>query len=145
MSQELLLKAAQASMKDTAPQFRIGDTVRVLCRIIEGDKERIQAFVGTVIARRGAGVSETFTVRRIVNNEGVERAFPLHSPRIAGVEVVRGGRIRRAKLYYLRQRVGKATRLREVRRVQKGGVIVEGDGGEEGGADEADADAPAES
>lgn len=113
MSQELMRKAVAASMKTEVPQFTIGDTVRVSVRIVEGDKERIQVFAGTVIGRKGAGISETFTVRRIVNNEGVERIFPLHSPKVAGIEIVRGGKTRRAKLYYLRDRVGKATRLKE--------------------------------
>ena len=116
MSQELLKIAAQASIKTDVPQFEIGDTVKVSVRIIEGEKQRIQVFTGTVIARKGAGVSETFTVRRIVNNEGVERVFPIHSPKVAGVEVVRGGKSRRAKLYFLRDRIGKATRLKEIRK-----------------------------
>lgn len=116
MSQELLKIAAQASIKTDVPQFKIGDTVKVSVRIIEGEKQRIQVFTGTVIARKGAGVSETFTVRRIVNNEGVERVFPIHSPKVAGVEVVRGGKARRAKLYFLRDRIGKATRLKEIRK-----------------------------
>jgi large subunit ribosomal protein L19 len=98
------------------PQFEVGDTVDVHTRILEGNKERIQVFTGVVIARSGAGVKEMFTVRRIVNNEGVERKFPIHSPRIAKVEVTRSAVVRRAKLYYLRDRVGKATRLRERRR-----------------------------
>jgi len=115
VSQELLKKVAQASMKTAPPEFRIGDTVKVHCRIVEGDKERMQVFVGTVIARRGEGISETFTVRRIVNNEGVERVFPVHSPKVADIEVVRSGKVRRAKLYFLRDRVGKATRLKEVK------------------------------
>ena len=119
MSQELLNKAAEASRKTEPPKFKIGDTVRVSVRIIEGEKERVQIFMGTVIGRRGSGISETFTVRRIVNNEGVERIFPLHSPKIAGVEVVRSGKVRRAKLYYLRDRIGKATRLKEVKRPAK--------------------------
>lgn len=114
MSQELLMKAAQKSMKANVPDFSVGDTVNVSLRIVEGEKERIQVFRGTVIMRKGGGVSETFTVRRIVNQEGVERTFPLHSPRLAGIEVVRGGRTRRAKLYFLRDRVGKATRLRDL-------------------------------
>ena len=118
MSQELLRKAAEASLKTESPQFNIGDTVNVSVRIVEGEKERVQIFTGTVIARRGSGVSETFTVRRIVNNEGVERTFPIHSPRVAAVEVVRGGRTRRAKLYFLRDRIGKATRLKEVRQAK---------------------------
>ena len=116
MSHELLKKAAEASMKKDIPEFRIGDTVNVAVRIVEGDKERIQVFNGTVIARRGSGISETFTVRRIVNNEGVERTFPLHSPKIADIEVVRSGKARRAKLYFLRERVGKATRLKQIKR-----------------------------
>src|SRR5436305_11051043 len=94
-------------------EFTIGDTVDVHQRILEGQKERIQIFQGVVIARRGEGMRETFTVRRIVQGEGVERVFPLHSPKIARIEVKKTGRVRRAKLYYLRGRVGKATRLRE--------------------------------
>ena len=116
MSRELLDKAAAASLKKDVPDFRIGDIVNVSVRIVEGDRERVQVFTGTVIARKGGGVHETFTVRRIVNNEGVERVFPIHSPRVAGIEVVRGGRVRRAKLYYLRDRTGKATRLKEEKR-----------------------------
>ncbi len=116
MSQELMNKAVAASIKKDVPDFRIGDQVDVSVRIIEGEKERVQVFSGTVIARRGSGISETFTVRRIVNNEGVERVFPIHSPKVASVNVVRGGRVRRAKLYYLRQRVGKSTRLKEIKR-----------------------------
>ena len=113
MSQELLKRAAQASMKETLPEFRVGDTVNVSVRIVEGEKERTQVFNGTVIGRSGAGISETFRVRRIVAGQGVERVFPLHSPRIAGVQVLRGGKVRRAKLYFLRDRVGKATRLKD--------------------------------
>jgi large subunit ribosomal protein L19 len=112
-------KAVEASMKKEVPEFRIGDTVNVAVRIVEGDKERVQVFNGTVVGRRGSGISETFTVRRIVNNEGVERTFPIHSPKVSGVEVVRSGKVRRAKLYYLRDRVGKATRLKEVKRPPK--------------------------
>ena len=115
MSQDLLKKAAEPSMKTDVPEFGIGDTVSVSVRIVEGEKERVQVFSGTVIARKGGGMSETFTVRRIVNNEGVERVFPLHSPKVAGVEVTRRNRVRRAKLYFLRDRVGKATRLQEIR------------------------------
>jgi len=95
-------------------EFQVGDTVDVATRITEGDKERIQTFTGRVIRRRGGGLAETFTVRRIVMGEGVERIFPIHSPRIAGVKVVSHGAVRRSKLYYLRERVGKATRLREI-------------------------------
>ena len=104
---------------DNAPQFEIGDTVDVHTRIVEGDKERVQVFSGTVIMRKGRGINETFTVRRIVNNEGVERIFPVHSPFIAKLVVKRGGEARRAKLFYLRDRVGKAVRLVEKRKVKK--------------------------
>ncbi len=117
MSTNALLKLVQeGSMKkeDAIPKFDIGDTVDVHCRILEGDKERIQLFTGIVIARRGTGMSETFTVRRIVDGEGVERIFPLHSPKVATVEVKRRAVVRRAKLYFLRDRVGKkAYRLKE--------------------------------
>ncbi|HSJ65268.1 MAG TPA: 50S ribosomal protein L19 [Gemmatimonadaceae bacterium] len=97
----------------TVPRFRPGDTVRVSVRVREGDKERLQAFEGVCIARRGAGVSETFTVRKISNGVGVERIFPVHSPMIGEIVVVRRGQVRRAKLYYLRHLSGKATRIRE--------------------------------
>lgn len=115
MSQELLKKAAEGSIKAEVPTFHVGDTVKVHCRIVEGEKERMQVFTGTVLSRKGSGVSETFIVRRIVNNEGVERTFPVHSPKVANIEVVRRGKTRRAKLYFLRDRVGKATRLKELR------------------------------
>ena len=95
------------------PAFRSGDTLRVNVRVREGEKERIQAFEGVCIARRGSGVSETFTVRKISNGVGVERIFPVHSPMLAEVIIVRRGRVRRAKLYYLRNLTGKATRIRE--------------------------------
>jgi large subunit ribosomal protein L19 len=120
VSEELLRKALQPSLRKDIPDFKVGDTVNVAVRIIEGEKERIQVFTGTVIARRGSRISENFTVRRIVNNEGVERTFPVHSPRVARIEVLRGGKVRRAKLYYLRQRVGKATRLKERDRKDRG-------------------------
>jgi large subunit ribosomal protein L19 len=115
--------------QENAPQFDIGDTVDVHTRIVEGDKERIQVFGGTVIMRRGRGINETFTVRRIVNNEGVERIFPVHSPFISKLVVKRGGESRRAKLFYLRDRVGKAVRLSEKR--TKGGKRDEAAGGAE--------------
>ena len=99
-----------AHLKTDLPQFRAGDTVRVHFRVIEGDKERIQDFEGIVISRRGGGLKETFTVRKISNGVGVERIFPIHSPRIAKIEVFRGGRVRRAKLYYLRNLASKAVR-----------------------------------
>jgi large subunit ribosomal protein L19 len=108
---ELLDAVESKSLKNKIPHFEIGDTVDVHCRIREGEKERMQIFTGTVIARKGRGVNETFTVRRIVNNEGVERIFPLHSPNIIDIKAVRSGKTRRAKLYYLRKRTGKAVKL----------------------------------
>src|SRR6186713_3690398 len=125
MSQQILEMVEKSSLKTEVPQFAVGDTVDVHTRILEGNKERIQIFNGVVIARAGSGTRETFTVRRIVQGEGVERKFPIHSPRIAKVEVKRSGKVRRAKLYYLRDRVGKATRLRE-RKNKAGEVIVPG-------------------
>ncbi len=101
-------------LRKEALDFRVGDTVDVAMKIQEGDKERIQTFSGLVIRRRGGGLSETFTVRRIVQGEGVERIFPLHGPKIAWVKVQRRGEVRRSRLYYLRERIGKATRLREI-------------------------------
>lgn len=115
MSEQLMGLAEKADMKDELPFFEIGDTVDVHCRILEGEKERIQIFSGVVIARNGSGTREMFAVRRIVQGQGVERKFPLQSPRIAKIEVQRSGIVRRAKLYYLRDRVGKATRLKERR------------------------------
>ena len=100
-------------MRTTVPPFRAGNTVRVNVRVKEGDKERLQAFEGVCIARRGSGVSATFTVRKISNGVGVERIFPVHSPMLAEVIVVRRGLVRRAKLYYLRELTGKATRIKE--------------------------------
>ena len=105
---------AQDSLKENIPSFAIGDTVRVDVKIREGDRERIQAFEGTVIAKRGCGVAETFTVRRVSYGVGVERVFPLHSPNVAAVKVVRRGKVRRSKLYYLRNRVGKASKVKEL-------------------------------
>src|SRR5436309_9767159 len=115
MKNKLISLVEKMSLKPEIPKFEIGDTVDVHQRILEGQKERVQVFSGVVIARRGEGMRESFTVRRIVQGEGVERVFPIHSPRIAKAEVKRTGRVRRAKLYYLRDRVGKATRLRERR------------------------------
>ena len=102
-------------LRSDIPEFAPGDTVRVHARIVEGTRERIQVFEGVVIARQGTGVRETFTVRRIASGVGVERLFPVHSPRIAKIEVTRRGIVRRAKLYYLRGRTGKAARIREKR------------------------------
>ena len=112
MTQAILELVEQSSLKTEVPEFAIGDTVDVHTRILEGEKERIQIFNGVVIARSGAGSREMFTVRRIVQGEGVERKFPLHSPKIARIEVKRSGVVRRAKLYFLRDRIGKAVRLR---------------------------------
>ncbi|MCI6024176.1 MAG: 50S ribosomal protein L19 [Candidatus Faecivivens sp.] len=104
---------AQSSMKADMPKVEVGDYVRVNVLIREGDKERIQAFEGTVIAMKHGGISETFTVRRVAHGVGIERVFPIHSPRVASVDVLRHGVVRRAKLYYLRNRVGKAARVKE--------------------------------
>ena len=104
---------AQSSMKADMPKVEVGDYVRVNVLIREGDKERIQAFEGTVIAMKHGGISETFTVRRVAHGVGIERVFPIHSPRVASVDVLRHGVVRRAKLYYLRNRVGKAARGKE--------------------------------
>ncbi|MHC4072408.1 MAG: 50S ribosomal protein L19 [Planctomycetota bacterium] len=111
MKTEILDAVESKSLKDKVPHFEIGDVVDVHCRIKEGDKQRTQVFTGTVIARKGRGINETFTVRRIVNNEGVERIFPLHSPNVLNVRAIRSGKTRRAKLYYLRKRTGKAVKL----------------------------------
>jgi len=119
MKNALMAHVESKHLKAKPPEFQIGDIVDVHQRIVEGDKERIQVFSGTVIMRKGAGINETFTVRRIVNNEGVERIFPVHSPFIASITVKRSGERRRAKLFYLRERVGKAVRLTEKRRVKK--------------------------
>jgi large subunit ribosomal protein L19 len=105
----------QTGLREDLPRFAAGDTVRVMVRVREGDKERLQAFEGNVIARRGGGISETFTVRKISAGVGVERIFPLHSPSVASIELLRRGRVRRAKLYYLRELSGKAARIQEKR------------------------------
>lgn len=112
----LIKKITESQLRDDIPDFRAGDTVRVHARIVEGKRERIQIFEGVVIKRRGEGVSETYTVRKISNGVGVERTFPVHTPRVDKIEVVRQGRVRRAKLYYLRDRQGKAARIPERRR-----------------------------
>src|SRR6188472_3489051 len=108
---ELIKKVEASSLKEAPPTFEIGDTVDVHTKILEGEKERIQVFSGIVIARSGSGSKEMFTVRRIVAGEGVERKFPLHSPRIAKIDVKRSAVVRRAKLYYMRERSGKSARL----------------------------------
>src|SRR5262245_52186918 len=113
MKNRLMVAVEEAAVKKDVTAFEIGDTVDVHLKILEGTKERVQVYNGVVIARRGHGMGEMFTVRRIVQGEGVERQFPVNSPRIAKIEVKRTGTVRRAKLYYLRGRVGKATRLRE--------------------------------
>ncbi len=117
MRNSIIQKVEESSLKKDAPAFEVGDTVDIHTKIVEGEKERIQVFSGTVIMKKGCGINETFTVRRIVNNEGVERGFPMHSSLIAKVVVKRGGQNRRAKLFFLRDRVGKAVRLVEKRKV----------------------------
>lgn len=104
---------ASSGLKAEVPEFSVGDTVRVYVKIKEGDRERIQAFEGTVIARKHGGISETFTVRRVSYGVGVEKVFPVHSPNVDKIEVIRKGRVRRGKLYYLRNRVGKAAKVKE--------------------------------
>jgi large subunit ribosomal protein L19 len=113
MQNKFMELVERSSMKETVPKFEIGDTVDVHVRILEGEKERIQVFNGVVIAKSGTKTREMFVVRRIVQGEGVERKFPVHSPRIADIVVKRSGKVRRAKLYYLRERSGKAVRLKE--------------------------------
>ena len=115
MATDLIKLIEATQLRDDLPAFEPGDTVNVHVRVVEGDKERIQQFQGTVIARKGAGSRETFTVRKISNGVGVERVFPVHSPKLAKIELVRRGQVRRAKLYYLRELRGKATRIREKR------------------------------
>jgi large subunit ribosomal protein L19 len=115
-TQEIIESVSQDNLKADIPQMDIGDTIDVHTRIIEGQKERVQIFQGVLISRKGRGINEMITVRRIVDNEGVERTFPLHSPRVAKYAVVRRADARRAKLYFLRDRVGKSRRLRDRRR-----------------------------
>lgn len=103
------------NMKENLPALKVGDTVQVDVKIIEGEKERIQAFTGTIIAKNGTGIGQTVTLRRVVSGQGVERVIPIHSPRIAGFKIVREGRVRRAKLYYLRKQVGKAAKVKAKR------------------------------
>ena len=111
MKTQLLDSVENKSLKKKVPYFEIGDTVEVHCRIKEGEKTRIQIFAGTVIGRKSRGINETFTVRRVIGDEGVERVFPLHSPNVVDVIPVRSGKARRAKLYFLRDRTGKSVRL----------------------------------
>ena len=111
----VLDKIRNEQVKPERYEFNVGDTIKISVKIVEGDTERIQMFQGTVIARRGQGIEETFTVRRVQAGMGVERVFPMNSPRIAGIEVVRRGDVRRSKLYYLRDKVGKAARVKELR------------------------------
>ena len=106
----------QENLKANIPAFNVGDTVKVMVKVIEGDRERLQAFEGIVIARKNGGISETFTVRRMSFGVGVEKTFPIHSPKVADIQVVRKGKVRRAKLYYLRERTGKAAKVKEVRK-----------------------------
>ena len=110
---KVIEKISSAQLRSDIPEFRPGDTVRVHAKVVEGSRERIQIFEGLVIKRRGAGISETYTVRKISNGVGVERTFPVHTPRVAKIEVVRKGRVRRAKLYYIRALSGKAARIKE--------------------------------
>lgn len=113
--QELLRKITESQLKTDIPTFKAGDTVKVHVRIVEGNRERIQIFEGVVIKRQHGGINETFTVRKISGSVGVERTFPLHSPKIATLEVTRRGKVRRAKLYYLRELRGKKARIKEIR------------------------------
>ncbi len=106
----------QENVKQNIPEFSVGDTVKVMVKVIEGDRERLQAFEGIVIARKHGGIGETFTVRRLSFGVGVEKTFPIHSPKVADIKVVRYGKVRRAKLYYLRERTGKAAKVKEAKR-----------------------------
>ena len=115
MKTELLDAVESNSLKKEVPYFEIGDTVEVHCKIQEGNKTRIQVFSGVVIARKGRGINETFTVRRLIGDEGVERIFPINSPNIVDIKAVRSSKVRRAKLYFLRERSGKAVRLKQRR------------------------------
>ncbi|MBQ7340311.1 MAG: 50S ribosomal protein L19 [Clostridia bacterium] len=106
----------QENLKASIPEFAVGDTVKVMVKVIEGERERLQAFEGIVIAKKHGGISETFTVRRMSFGVGVEKTFPIHSPKVADIQVIRKGKVRRAKLYYLRERTGKAARVKEIKK-----------------------------
>lgn len=110
---DIIEQISARKMKESVPEFSIGDTVRVDVKVVEGERERVQAFQGTVIQRRGAGIRETFTVRKVSQGVGVERIFPLHSPNVSTIKVIRRGKVRRAKLYFLRKLKGKAARIAE--------------------------------
>ena len=143
------IRQAEKSYERTdLPEVSVGDSVAVQVKIKEGERERVQTFSGTVIRVRGGGMGRTFTVRRIVQGEGVERTFPIHSPVIAGIEITRKGRVRRSRLYYLRDRVGKGTRLREVLgsrgRIEKAAPKAPEPAPEAPAEADAPADAPAE-
>ena len=119
MSTDLVNLINASQLRDDVPEFKAGDSVNVHVRVVEGEKERIQQFRGVVLALKGSGANRTFTVRKVSNGVGVERVFPLHSPQLAKIEVVRHGRVRRSKLYYLRNRRGKAARIKERRFEEK--------------------------
>ena len=114
---EIIRSIEAKQIRSDLPQFNVGDTIRVWVKVVEGNRERLQAFEGTVIAKRNGGIRETFTVRRVSYGIGVERTFPINSPRVDHVDVIRRGKVRRAKLYYLRSRQGKAAKIKEVKRV----------------------------
>ena len=114
---EIIRSIEAKQIRSDLPQFHVGDTVRVWVKVVEGNRERLQAFEGTVIARRNGGIRETFTVRRVSYGIGVERTFPIHSPRVDHIDMIRRGKVRRAKLYYLRERQGKAAKIKEIKRV----------------------------
>ena len=114
---EIIRSIEAKQIRSDLPLFNVGDTVRVWVKVVEGNRERLQAFEGTVIAKRNGGIRETFTVRRVSYGIGVERTFPIHSPRVDHVDMIRRGKVRRAKLYYLRERQGKAAKIKEVKRV----------------------------
>ena len=114
---EIIRSIEAAQLRNDRPEIRIGDTVRVWVKVVEGKNERLQAYEGVVIAKRNGGVRETFTVRRVSYGIGVERTFPIHSPRVDRIDIIRHGKVRRAKLYYLRSLQGRAAKIKEVRRV----------------------------